>query len=700
MTRQAGSFSTRCTFSMTPFPCRRSVVTQLLRARAGARGRWRPLLVALVALFVLGGLAVPAGALPSGVDVSSYQHPGGSSIDWGSVRDSGQSFAFIKATEAANYTNPYFGSDWNGAGSAGLYRGAYHFARPALPLSTAVDQARYFVSRTGAMAGPLDLPGVLDLELTGGLGQADLAAWTRTWLAEVTRLTGKPPIVYAGYYFWRDNVGNPTDIGANYRLWLPSYPSDPNSTTFKPLVPAGWATWTFWQYTSTGNVPGIAGAVDVNRFCCGMGTLAALGGSGAGAGNPFGSLDTSNRAPGSVTIAGWAIDPDTTGAVAVHVYVDGAWAGQGVANVSRPDVGAAYPGWNAAHGYSMTVPAGPGARRVCAYAINVGSGSTNPELGCQNLVGNPLGNLDGTWSSGPGQLTASGWALDPDTSGAIPVDLYLDGRMVARISTGVSRPDVAQVYPFGIGGGFSATLTGQRAGSHQLCAYAINVGSGGLNPLLGCSSAVVQGGDPMGNLDSVTPAFGAARIEGWAFDVDDTGPIQVHLYVDGTWTKAVTASAVRPDVGAVFPTMGSAHGFTADLPLSVGTHEVCAYAINVGAGSTNSRVGCRSVTVSGSPGGNLEWIARYYDAVGASGWVIDPDTALPVVVKLQVDGVDLVTGKADLSRPDVGAAYPAYGPDHGFQLIGLTTPGPHTVCLVAVDTGASPRDTLFGCRAL
>ena len=60
-----------------------------------------------------------------------------------------------------------------------------------------------------------------------GSGQADLANWTRTWLAEVQRLTGKAPMIYTGYYFWRDSVGNPTDIGANYRLWLPELPRRP-----------------------------------------------------------------------------------------------------------------------------------------------------------------------------------------------------------------------------------------------------------------------------------------------------------------------------------------------------------------------------------------------------------------------------------------------------------------------------------------
>jgi len=234
------------------------------------RGRSRPVLrqvsltlVAVIAMVV--ALASPASALGSGVDVSSHQHPGGAAIDWRSVKAAGQSFGFIKATEGTHYTNPYFASDWKGAGAAGLLRGAYHFARPALPLSTAIDQARYFVSRTGTMTGKRDLPAVLDLETSGGLSRTDLARWTRTWLTEVKRLTGTAPIIYTGYSFWRDKVGNPTDIGADYRLMLASYPSNPNSATFRPLVPAGWRNWTFWQYTSTGRVPGISGPTDLIR---------------------------------------------------------------------------------------------------------------------------------------------------------------------------------------------------------------------------------------------------------------------------------------------------------------------------------------------------------------------------------------------------------------------------------------------------
>jgi GH25 family lysozyme M1 (1,4-beta-N-acetylmuramidase) len=653
----------------------------------------------LAALSVL-ATAVPASALLSGVDVASFQHPGGAPIDWAAVRASGQSFAFIKATEGTAYTNPYFASDWNASGAAGLYRGAYHFARPALPLSTAVDQARWFVSRTGTMAGAIDLPGVLDLEATGGLGQADLAQWTRIWLAEVTRLTGKAPIVYTGYYFWRDNVGNPVDIGAAYRLWLPSYPSDPNSTTFRPLVPAGWAAWSFWQYSSSGSVPGISGSVDLNRFCCGVDSLGALGGSAAGAGNPFGSLDVVSRSPGTATVSGWTIDPDSSGSVGVHVYVDGAWGGLGAADVSRPDVASAYPGWNDRHGFSVTVPAFPGASQVCVYAINVGSGSTNPRIGCAPMVANPIGNLEGLSSPGAGQVSATGWALDPDTAGPLPVDLYLDGQFLVRTATGGARPDVGLAYPFGGQTGFAPVVAGVSAGAHRVCAYAINVGSGSTNPLIGCGTVTVQGGDPFGNLDVVTIAPGSARVEGWAADVDTAGPTQVRVTVDGAPVATAAADRLRPDVGAAFPTLGASHGYRADVPLGFGTHEICVSAVNVGAGTVNSQIGCRTVTMTGPPVGNLEWIARYYDVVGVSGWAIDPDTSAPVVVTLQVDGVDLVSGPAAGDRPDVGAAYPLYGSAHGFLSLAATAPGPHTVCAVAVDGGPSPRNRLLGCRVL
>lgn len=100
---------------------------------------------------------------------------------------------------------------------------------------------------------------------------------------------------------------------------------------------------------------------------------------------PFGWLDSAVPLPGTIQVHGWAIDPETTGPIDIHVYVDGVFAGGMTANLSRPDVGVAYPGYGDKHGFGLNVRAKAGRRRVCVYAINTGAGS-NRELGCRDLT--------------------------------------------------------------------------------------------------------------------------------------------------------------------------------------------------------------------------------------------------------------------------------------------------------------------------
>ncbi len=98
--------------------------------------------------------------------------------------------------------------------------------------------------------------------------------------------------------------------------------------------------------------------------------------------NPFGVLDNAELAANqsNVRVRGWALDPDTTGSIAVHTYIDGVYAGATTANSYRPDVGTAYPGFGNNHGFEAQYAIGVGTHQVCAYAINVDSGSTNPQL--------------------------------------------------------------------------------------------------------------------------------------------------------------------------------------------------------------------------------------------------------------------------------------------------------------------------------
>lgn len=58
-----------------------------------------------------------------GIDVSDHQ----GTIDWNAVRQAGQIFTFVKATDGITWTDPEFAANWSAAKAAGLLRGAYHF---------------------------------------------------------------------------------------------------------------------------------------------------------------------------------------------------------------------------------------------------------------------------------------------------------------------------------------------------------------------------------------------------------------------------------------------------------------------------------------------------------------------------------------------------------------------------------------------
>ncbi len=222
----------------------------------------------LLAFLLLGGLAVPqagAAATPQGVDVSKWQHDGGRAIDWGAVKRSGQSFAFIKASGGSDRVDPWFAREWAAAGRAGMIRGAYHYADPS---KDADAQAALVVSVVGSTREAGNLGIALDLEQTGGLAPAQLAAWAHRFLDGVERRTGRTPILYTYVSFWQNAMANNRTFGA-YPLWLARYGPRP-----APL--AGWSQWTFWQHSSTGRVAGIPGLVDRNEMCCSTGTLTAL----------------------------------------------------------------------------------------------------------------------------------------------------------------------------------------------------------------------------------------------------------------------------------------------------------------------------------------------------------------------------------------------------------------------------------------
>lgn len=105
-------------------------------------------------------------------------------------------------------------------------------------------------------------------------------------------------------------------------------------------------------------------------------------------GSPYGRFDTASMANGSLTLIGWAVDPDVeTGRVEVRAYVDAGSAGAAAVAAEtgqpRPDV-AGTLGLPADTGYALRVTVSDTAQEVCIYAMNSGSGS-NSVLGCKAL---------------------------------------------------------------------------------------------------------------------------------------------------------------------------------------------------------------------------------------------------------------------------------------------------------------------------
>jgi hypothetical protein len=249
----------------------------------------------------------------------------------------------------------------------------------------------------------------------------------------------------------------------------------------------------------TGSIPVTPGTHDicVNALNVGSGTVnTRLGCARVSVGvPPVGGINGLTRAAGlQARITGWAIDPDTTDPISVHVYVNGRVAGGLRADVNRPDVEKLYPASGPAHGFDGVFTLRPGSNQVCVYAINVAAGS-NRGLGCRLLslpaaAANPIGAVDP--GVAPETLTVTGWAVDPDVpTTPVRVHVYVDGRAARALTASAPRSDVGRAFPFyGPDHGYTASLR-VTPGRHTACVYAVNQGQGSGNVLLGCRTVDV-----------------------------------------------------------------------------------------------------------------------------------------------------------------------------------------------------------------
>jgi lysozyme len=197
------------------------------------------------------GIAIPNEYSIHGIDVSKYQDI----IAWEEVKamkvnNIRVGFAFIKATEGIDNTDPQFRRNWKKARSNNIPRGAYHFF---IASKDGKLQAQNFIKRVDLEAG--DLPPVLDVEQRNGASTEQLRREVRKWLETTENYYGVVPIIYTNVDFYKNYLGNEFD---KYPLWVAHYYEDQ-----QPRISRDWA---FWQHNDQGNINGITSKVDFNVF--------------------------------------------------------------------------------------------------------------------------------------------------------------------------------------------------------------------------------------------------------------------------------------------------------------------------------------------------------------------------------------------------------------------------------------------------
>lgn len=180
-----------------------------------------------------------------GIDVSHYQ----GQVNWESVAKQDIDFVFVKATEGLDYQDSIFTKNWEALSQTKLKRGAYHFF---LPKVSASWQAKNFIRTVGLQTG--DLPPVLDVEDLEGVSMEQLIQHMTIWLAEVEAYYGMSPIIYTFSDLYNRHL---KAAFPNHTFWIARYSRQ---------APALDKQAVFWQYSNTGYIDGIEGAVDLNIF--------------------------------------------------------------------------------------------------------------------------------------------------------------------------------------------------------------------------------------------------------------------------------------------------------------------------------------------------------------------------------------------------------------------------------------------------
>lgn len=196
-------------------------------------------------------------ASTEGIDVSAYS----GDIDWKKVKESGIDFAMIRVggrgygDSGEMYTDERALEYINGAKAEGIKVGAYFFSQ-AINTEEAIEEADYVKTVLGDIK--LDYPVAYDWEIikdddarTDNVSASQATECARAFCDRVKEL-GYTPILYSPSreLYFKYDLSRLADID----IWYCEYAN----------VPTFYYEFSMWQYSATGTVDGIEGAVDLN----------------------------------------------------------------------------------------------------------------------------------------------------------------------------------------------------------------------------------------------------------------------------------------------------------------------------------------------------------------------------------------------------------------------------------------------------
>lgn len=200
---------------------------------------------------------IPKGYDVYGLDISHHQ----GKIDWEKLskenpEEAPISFIYMKACEGSDHKDTRFDTNWQKAKEHGFTRGAYHYFST---YSTGLEQANMFTKTVKLEKG--DLPPVIDVE-EHPENKTQFIQELKIFITKIEEHYGIKPIIYSGKKYKKRYLDD--KFFDRYPTWIAHYYVDSLEVD---------QTWTFWQCSDRGRLPGISRNVDINIF---NGTLKTL----------------------------------------------------------------------------------------------------------------------------------------------------------------------------------------------------------------------------------------------------------------------------------------------------------------------------------------------------------------------------------------------------------------------------------------